>query len=159
MPLWKIHHPVGAYTQKDKEAFAQAIGAPYAAAPIPDFYVVVLFEETPAANCYVGGKAHDHFVRIQIDHLARTIPDQIERQWFTKVVDNLISPWVADRGFEWEFTYNEPPADIWSINGHVPPPFHSAAEKRWIEEGIASEYHWWETVDPNGVPGSPGLNR
>lgn len=159
MPLWKIHHPVGAYTEQDKEAFAQAIVNPYTAAPIPAFYVVVLFEETPESNFYVGGKAHDHFVRIQIDHFARTIPDPDQRRWFTNVVDNLIKPWVADRGFEWEFTVNEPAADIWSINGHVPPPFHSAAEQRWIEENRTSAYDWWETAPATGVAGAPGKNR
>jgi phenylpyruvate tautomerase PptA (4-oxalocrotonate tautomerase family) len=25
MPLWKIHHPVGAYTPEDKKEFAEAI--------------------------------------------------------------------------------------------------------------------------------------
>ena len=47
MPLWKIHHPVDAYTAADKKEFAGAITQVYDAVPIPRFYVVVLFEEVP----------------------------------------------------------------------------------------------------------------
>ena len=74
MPLWKIHHPVDAYTPADKKEFAGAITAVYDAVPIPRFYVVVLFEEVPADSFYVGGDSHGSFVRIQIDQMARTLP-------------------------------------------------------------------------------------
>jgi len=67
MPLWKIHHPVGAYTAADKKEFAEAITRVYEAVPIPKFYVVVLFEEVAADSFYVGGDSHDRFVRINID--------------------------------------------------------------------------------------------
>jgi hypothetical protein len=39
MPLWKIHHPVGAYTSEDKKLFSAAITSIYEAVPIPRFYV------------------------------------------------------------------------------------------------------------------------
>ena len=35
MPLWKIHHPVGAYSLEDKNEFAGAITQVYEAVPIP----------------------------------------------------------------------------------------------------------------------------
>jgi hypothetical protein len=35
MPLWKIHHPVGAYSLEDKNEFAEAITQVYEAVPSP----------------------------------------------------------------------------------------------------------------------------
>lgn len=34
MPLWKIHHPVGAYTDEDKGEFSEAITKVYEGVPI-----------------------------------------------------------------------------------------------------------------------------
>jgi phenylpyruvate tautomerase PptA (4-oxalocrotonate tautomerase family) len=45
MPLWKIYHPVGAFTAEDKHAFAQIITDLYARLPLPKFYVNVIFQE------------------------------------------------------------------------------------------------------------------
>ena len=95
MPLWKIHHPVDAYTPADKKEFAGAITAVYDAVPIPRFYVVVLFEEVPADSFYVGGDSHGSFVRIQIDQMARTLPGPVIREWWVKNVDRVIAPWVG----------------------------------------------------------------
>jgi phenylpyruvate tautomerase PptA (4-oxalocrotonate tautomerase family) len=140
MPLWKIHHPVGAYTPDDKKQFATAITSIYEALPIPRFYVVVLFEEVSAENCYVGGDPHDRFVRINIDQMARTLPGPVLREFWVNHLDGVIKPWVGDRGYDWEFTITEPPFDLWSLQGQVPPPFESHAEKRWIAENKASPY-------------------
>jgi phenylpyruvate tautomerase PptA (4-oxalocrotonate tautomerase family) len=52
MPLWKIHHPVGAYTPEEKKEFSEAITRVYEAIAIPRFYVVVMFEEVPADSFY-----------------------------------------------------------------------------------------------------------
>jgi len=84
MPLWKIHHPVDAYTPADKKEFAGAITEVYDAVPIPRFYVVVLFEEVPADSFYVGGDSHGSFVRIQIDQMARTLPGPVIREWWVR---------------------------------------------------------------------------
>jgi phenylpyruvate tautomerase PptA (4-oxalocrotonate tautomerase family) len=50
MPLWKVYHPVGAFTAEDKKALAQRVTEVYASIPIPKFYVVFIFEEI-AENC------------------------------------------------------------------------------------------------------------
>jgi len=55
-------------------------------------------------------------------------------------VDQVIAPWVRDRGYDWEFTITEPPFDLWSLQGEIPPPFESLAEKRWIKENKATPY-------------------
>jgi phenylpyruvate tautomerase PptA (4-oxalocrotonate tautomerase family) len=156
MPLWKIHHPVGAYSAEDKQAFSEAIARVYEAVPIPRFYVVSIFEEVPPDSIYVGGEPHDRFVRIQIDQMARTLPGPVIREWWTRNLDVVIAPWVRDRGYDWEFTITEPPADLWSLQGHIPPPFESMAEKRWIEENCASPYTHEEKL-PVNMALAPGL--
>jgi len=58
MPLWKVYHPVGAYSAQDKKEFAETVTAMYSRIPIPKFYVVMLFEEVAADSVYVGGVSH-----------------------------------------------------------------------------------------------------
>jgi phenylpyruvate tautomerase PptA (4-oxalocrotonate tautomerase family) len=161
MPLWKIHHPVGAYTSEDKKQFSSAITSIYEAIPIPKFYVVVLFEEVPADNCFVGGDSSDKFVRINIDQMARTLPGPVVREWWVRHLDEVIRPWIGDRGYDWEFTINESPCDLWSLQGVIPPPFESHAEKRWVAENKATPYSCEEKLPVNlalaaGVTGGVG---
>jgi phenylpyruvate tautomerase PptA (4-oxalocrotonate tautomerase family) len=156
MPLWKIYHPVGAYTSEDKKQFSEAITSIYEAVPIPKFYVVVVFEEVAADNFFVGGDSHDKFVRINIDQMARTLPGSVLRQWWVHHLDEVIKPWIADRGYDWEFTIDEAPADLWSLQGHIPPPFESHAEKRWVAENKASPYTHTEQL-PVNLALAPGV--
>ncbi len=149
MPLWKMHHRANAYSAEDKKDFAEAITRVYEAVPIPRFYVVVIFEEVAAGNMFVSGDAHDGFVRIQIDQMARTLPGPVIREWWTRNVDAVIAPWVGERGYDWEFTITEPPADLWSLQGEIPPPFESIAEKRWVAENKASPYSPAEKLPVN----------
>jgi hypothetical protein len=74
--------------------------------------------------------------------MARTLPGLIIREWWVKAVDQLIAPYVRDRGYDWEVTIDELPADLWSLQGEIPPPFESHAEKRWVKENQASPYGW-----------------
>ena len=56
MPLWKIYHPVGAFTAEDKHAFAQTISDLYAKLPLPKFYVKVsLRNSIGRAPTAIGG--------------------------------------------------------------------------------------------------------
>ncbi len=34
--------------------------------------------------------------------MARTLPGLIIREWWVKAVDQLIAPYVRDRGYDWE---------------------------------------------------------
>jgi len=104
MPLWKVYHPVGAYSAQDKKEFAEKVTEMYSRIPIPKFYVVMIFEEVAAEQVYVGGVSHGKFVRFKLDHMARTLPGPILREWWVKAVDQLIAPYVRDRGYDWEVT-------------------------------------------------------
>src|ERR1700689_306555 len=100
MPLWKIHHPVGAYTPEDKKEFAEAITRVYEAVPIARFYVVVIFEEVAADSFYVGGESHDRFVRLQIGQMARTLPGPVIREWWVRNLDQATAPGSGARGYD-----------------------------------------------------------
>lgn len=158
MPFWKIYHPVGAYTADDKRELSEHVTNLYAQIPIPRFYVVTIFQEVDGDSVYVGGKAHDRFVRFRIDHLARTLPGAGMREWWMRTVEGLIAPFVKDRGFDWEVTIDEVPADLWTIQGEIPPPFESVGEQRWIEENRASPYTAAER-SPARLAFTPGVSE
>ena len=63
MPLWKVYHPVGAFTAEEKKALAKRVTEVYAGIPLPKFYVVFIFEEVAKDSCFVGGELHNKFVR------------------------------------------------------------------------------------------------
>jgi hypothetical protein len=48
--------------------------------------------------------------------------------------------------------------DLWSLQGKIPPPFESHAEKRWVKENQASPYGLQEKL-PVGVLFTPGATE
>ena len=118
----------------------------------------MIFEEVAADSFYVGGVSHGKFVRLKLEHMARTLPEPIVREWWVKAVDQLIAPYVRDRGYDWEVTIDEVPADLWSLQGEIPPPFESHAEKRWVKENQASPYGLQEKL-PVGALFTPGVTE
>jgi phenylpyruvate tautomerase PptA (4-oxalocrotonate tautomerase family) len=137
MPLWNVYHPPGAYTPEDKQAFAKAITGVYGRV-MPKFYVGVVFQEIPAHSFYIGGEPADRFVRISVDHIARTFQSDERKVSFFKYINQLLAPWIADRGYDWEMHVDETPFDLWTIQGHFPPREGTEDEKRWIAENRAS---------------------
>jgi len=137
MPLWKIYTPVDAFTAEDKKGIAEALTGLYGRV-MPRFYVGVVFQEVSADNFYIGGEPTDRFVRIWVDHIARTFRSDEAKTGFFKRVNQLLAPWIADRGYDWELHVDETPFDLWTIQGHFPPPEGSEDEKRWMAENRAS---------------------
>jgi phenylpyruvate tautomerase PptA (4-oxalocrotonate tautomerase family) len=156
MPLWKVYHPVGAFTAEDKKTLAKQVTEVYASIPIPKFYVVFIFEEVAKDSCFVGGEPHNKFVRFKIDQIARTLPGPVIREWWTRTLDEVIAPFVKDRGYDWEISIDETPSDLWSLHGELAPPFESVAEKRWVKENKASPYTLAEKLPVNLLL-SPGI--
>jgi phenylpyruvate tautomerase PptA (4-oxalocrotonate tautomerase family) len=154
MPLWQVFHPVDAYTAEDKKALANRITDAYAKIPLPRFYVVTVFHAMPADSLYVGGEPRSNFVRFKVDQMARTMIGQIHRAWWMRRVEDIIAPFVKERGFDSEVQIDEPPADLWTINGYFPPPFESIAEKRWVSENRTSPY-----TEDEKVPSGPRTSR
>jgi phenylpyruvate tautomerase PptA (4-oxalocrotonate tautomerase family) len=134
MPFWKLYHPTGAFTPADKKALAERITTLYTNAGLPKFYVGVVFQEVAPDSFFIGAERADKFVRISIDHIARTLPSPESRQWWIKVSDDALAPFIRDRGLDWEYHIDETPFDLWSIQGFRPPTKGSDDEARWIRE-------------------------
>jgi phenylpyruvate tautomerase PptA (4-oxalocrotonate tautomerase family) len=113
MPLWKIYHPVGTFSAADKQAIAQRITSIYKA--LPKFYVGVVFQEIPKDSFFIGGEPADDFVRIWVDHIARTFGDEDIKVRFLNACSQLLAPFISDRGLRWEMHVDETPFSLWSI--------------------------------------------
>jgi phenylpyruvate tautomerase PptA (4-oxalocrotonate tautomerase family) len=140
MPLWNIYHPVGAFTEQEKRQWADRITGVYEAAGLPRFYVVTLFHEVDRGSFYIGGEPADDAVRIEIDHIARHSDDAAGRESVRQRLSAVIAPFAADKGLRWEFHIDETPRDLWMINGYLPPPSGSDAEKLWAQENRVLPY-------------------
>jgi len=132
MPLWKIYHPVDAFSVEEKQKLAERITALYSR--LPKFYVGIVFQPVDSGSFFIGAKPADNFVRIWIDHIARTLPTPELRKWWIGQCDEAIAPYIRDKGLDWEFHIDETPFDLWSIQGIRPPKADSEDEKRWIRE-------------------------
>ncbi|WP_338466242.1 tautomerase family protein [Novosphingobium sp. ZN18A2] len=137
MPLWKIYHPVNAFSDVDKKGIAQAITSVYQNF-MPRFYVGVTFQEVSESNIYIGGEPHSEFIRISIDHIARTFQSVDLKITFFNRINTLLEPWIESRGYDWEMHVDETPFDLWTIQGHFPPQEGTPDERRWMEENRAS---------------------
>ena len=114
------------------------------------------FEEVAKDSCFVGGEPNNKFVRFKVDHIARTLPGPVIREWWIRTLDEVIAPYVKDRGYDWEVSVDETPFDLWSLQGEIAPPFESAAEKRWVKENKASPYTLAEKLPVNLIL-APGI--
>ncbi|AEO58220.1 hypothetical protein MYCTH_50286 [Thermothelomyces thermophilus ATCC 42464] len=162
MPLWQIFHPPSTFTTPaSKQALAADLTSIYTSAGLPAFYVVVHFIPVPGADTFVGGRPRSEdagarpFVRFVADHIAVHVTpkngddDDVESvQKTTRVLDRVhaaIRPHVREQDCDWEVHIDETPRGLWAINGLVPPPFGSDAEKRWAELNRPVE---WEEEQP-----------
>lgn len=157
MPLWKVYTPPNAYTPAERKEMAEKITSVYTQIPIPAFYVLVLFEEIPEHSYFVGGKPHGKFVRFKVDQIARTLPGPVIREWWVRTLDKVLAGYLGARGFDWEISFDETPFDLWSLQGELPPPFESIAEKRWVKENKASPYTLDEKLPAGHFVLAPGV--
>jgi phenylpyruvate tautomerase PptA (4-oxalocrotonate tautomerase family) len=140
MPLWHIYHPADIYSDKDKQDFANDITALYRSVGLPEFYVVVLFQEIRRTDFFVGGKPAEDTVRIVVEHLARHLDDPVLREKSTRRLDSIMAPYTRDRGLHYEFHTCESPRDLWMIAGLFPPGAGTEAEQLWARENKPIPY-------------------
>jgi phenylpyruvate tautomerase PptA (4-oxalocrotonate tautomerase family) len=140
MPLWNVYHPVGAYTDQEKREFAHQVTSIYEAVGLPRFYVATLFHGVDRGSFYVGGEPVDDRVQVAIDHIARHADDPARRALVREQMCAVIQPFAAGKGLHWEFYIDETPRDLWMIDGFVPPPSGSDAEKLWARENRPIPY-------------------
>ena len=141
MPLWTIYHTPDLFTDDDKHQLAARVADHYENVGLPRFYVVTLFRETRSEDFYVGGEPASAAVRITIDHIARRNPDQESRRRSARWIKGMLHDQLGQhQGLHWEFHVDETSEDLWMINGIVPPPGGSDAEKNWAKQNSASPY-------------------
>jgi phenylpyruvate tautomerase PptA (4-oxalocrotonate tautomerase family) len=141
MPYWQIFAPANTFTEQDREQLSAAITSIYVTyVELPAFYVVVLFHDTPQNSIYVGGKAHNNFVRVRIDHIARQMDNAEIRAACMAAVEEALAPFVKDRGYDWEVHIDETPMDLWRTQGLVPPGPYTDMEQLWAAENRAIPY-------------------
>uniref|UniRef100_A0A915EC09 Tautomerase cis-CaaD-like domain-containing protein n=1 Tax=Ditylenchus dipsaci TaxID=166011 RepID=A0A915EC09_9BILA len=93
MPLHRIYHAPGAIAQDDKKAIAAGITEFYTKhVHLPAFYVVVLFIEVDKESYFVGGKPNDKFVRISIQHIARSFESHRKADEFLGIYEQILAP-------------------------------------------------------------------
>jgi phenylpyruvate tautomerase PptA (4-oxalocrotonate tautomerase family) len=102
MPLHRIYHHSSAFSSTDKQTLSERITKLYTDVGLPAFYVVVLFIPIEQESFFVGGKPTDNFVRVVIQHLARQIPDEEKKRQFSENYENVLAPFIKDKGYDWE---------------------------------------------------------
>ncbi|KAH8927705.1 hypothetical protein BT69DRAFT_1347124 [Atractiella rhizophila] len=136
MPLHRIYHTPGAFTDQDKKELADSITSIYARM-MPAFFVVVLFLPVEANNFFIGGKSTNNFVRITVEHLHIHFQNKEQMYNFASHYETKIAPWIKAKGYDWEISISDTPREGWRENGINPPlPVGDAAEqeelKAWI---------------------------
>ncbi|WP_040976957.1 tautomerase family protein [Necropsobacter massiliensis] len=139
MPMWKIYHPENAFSEQDKAEITNKITELYAGF-LPRFYVNVLFHPLAPTQLYIGGEPTTDFVRVTINHIARSIKDAETQQKFLAACSRILKPYVEDRGYRWELHIGETPIELWTVNGFKPPMPGTDGERKWREENQASAY-------------------
>ncbi|KAK3065957.1 hypothetical protein LTR53_017852, partial [Teratosphaeriaceae sp. CCFEE 6253] len=85
------------------------------------------------------------FVRLAIAHIHVHSTDfSMEKQsadeQVRKGIDATIKRSIIDKGYSYEYGVTEEPREFWKIDGLMPPPWKSEAEKMWVKEGKAVPY-------------------
>ncbi|TDZ78339.1 hypothetical protein DE4585_04176 [Mycobacteroides salmoniphilum] len=140
MPLWTIYHTPNVFSDNEKSELAKSITEVYVTVGLPRFYVVTLFKEIEPSDFYVGGEQTGTAVRIVVDHIARTLPDKAGRERITQYLGRVLAPHLDRADVHWEFHIDETSEELWMINGLVPPPMNSDAERQWARTNRSSPY-------------------
>jgi hypothetical protein len=142
MPIWRIYHPDNVYTSvEERQAFSQSITSIYTAAGLPAFIGGRTTDPSlPTSAALPGSTSTAPFIRIFGSNIARKLKDASAKQSFVNRVDKAIKPWVQDKGYEWEYHFDETDRELWKISGFVPPQPSSEGEALWAKEGKALPY-------------------
>lgn len=67
-------------------------------------------------------------------------PNDEARDRFLNSIDKALKPYIADNGYDWEYSIEETRRDLWKIQGLVPPMPRSEAELEWVKNNRATEF-------------------
>jgi len=137
MPLLRFYLPPGLLTSAEKKELSQQLTKIYLLFDLPAFYVNIIFSEIPSDSFYVGGEENDTFIRLVVEHLARSFSSTEHQNRYMSKLDAVIKPLFDSKGYTWEYHIIESSRDLWKIQSIVPPPPRSEAEKMWSRENKA----------------------
>ncbi|KAF8908312.1 putative oxalocrotonate tautomerase enzyme-domain-containing protein [Mucidula mucida] len=123
--------PPNLYSAEDKAKLAEAITDIYTKripAPLPAFYVVILFIDVKQEDYFVGGKPTKDFVRVVVHHLARQFPNDERKLVFMDLYEAALKPFTKDRGLNWEVEISDEDPKLWRENGIIPP--HAIGDRK-----------------------------
>ena len=89
MPMHRIYTTPGLYSPSEKKALAEVITKIYQGFGLPAFYVLVFFIDLPKDSFYVGGETNEKFVRFNVQHVARSLPDKASKLGFMEIYEIL----------------------------------------------------------------------
>jgi phenylpyruvate tautomerase PptA (4-oxalocrotonate tautomerase family) len=139
MPLWKFYHTPDTLNDEQKAELATRITEDVYFR-LPAFYVGVVFQEIKQTDFYIGGKPAQRFVRIWIDHIARTLPTpELRENWLDRA-RKAVEPLFTELDIRWEFHVDETTRDLWLIQGLVPPLANTETETKWKLENEPTPY-------------------
>lgn len=72
--------------------------------------------------------------------LGSLTPEQLRADFHEKVEEVLV-PFVKERGYDWEIHVDETPEDLWRVQGLVPPPGWSEFKELWRKENRPVPYY------------------
>jgi len=71
---------------------------------------------------------------LSLDALTVSGSSSVEhRDRFLARVDKALKPFIADKGYDWEYSVEETSRDLWKVQGLVPPMPGSEAEQEWVK--------------------------
>ncbi|KAE9404793.1 hypothetical protein BT96DRAFT_916673 [Gymnopus androsaceus JB14] len=140
MPFHRWYCSPNLYTKEEKQAIATAITGIYSPV-LPAFYVTINFIEVDKDNYFVAGEPTDRFLRIEVQHLARSI----------ETYEKAIEPYTKCKGINWELQISNEDPVFWNQNGIRPPPFNTEPFRVWKEGNKPVE--WSESELEEGAWG------
>ncbi|CCO34002.1 hypothetical protein BN14_08093 [Rhizoctonia solani AG-1 IB] len=133
MPMHRIYTASGLYSPAEKKSLASSITELYQGFGLPAFYVIVLFIDLPNDSFYIGGETNTKFARFNVQHIARSLPTKEVKLEFMQAYENILKPFTADKGLDWEVNVDEADPLVWYANGMSPPTPGSEGEKLWVK--------------------------
>lgn len=92
MPLWRIFSHPSTFSPDQRQALASDITSIYTRAGLPAFYVNVVFIDVSETAIFIGGQPRKNFVRIVVEHIARTLETPEARKGFMDRADAVSLP-------------------------------------------------------------------
>ena len=98
-----------------------------------------------------SAETRERQIRSELTHTLTSISVEVRDRFFREV-EEALKPFIADKGWDWEWNVEETRRDMWSTNGLVPPMPDSKSETEWIEANRPLPYKLEDAGLKDGQP-------